>query len=232
MRAFGWVAAAAAIFCAASANATILVDGSPTTPTVFMTAANVDNGQNFLVNFIIDGDVTVTGFNIYSQSQYLSLSQAVTLKIAASDGNVLPDLTTLTSYGSTLDSVTDNGAGVTAHASFSPIALTAGSWWIGLSGHLSGIAWTSFLNDPDLARPTNQVQLGEDELGNIRPNPLVHSLAFTLEGEGAPGRLAPAVEGLAPLPTSPIPEPATWAMMIAGFSLVGSTLRRRRAITA
>jgi len=29
-----------------------------------------------------------------------------------------------------------------------------------------------------------------------------------------------------------VPEPATWAMMIAGFGLVGTTLRRRRALHA
>ncbi len=29
-----------------------------------------------------------------------------------------------------------------------------------------------------------------------------------------------------------VPEPATWAMMIAGFGLAGTALRRRRAITA
>ncbi len=29
-----------------------------------------------------------------------------------------------------------------------------------------------------------------------------------------------------------VPEPATWAMLITGFGLVGSALRRRRAITA
>jgi hypothetical protein len=30
--------------------------------------------------------------------------------------------------------------------------------------------------------------------------------------------------------TTAVPEPATWAMMIAGFGLVGGTLRRRRAV--
>ena len=29
-------------------------------------------------------------------------------------------------------------------------------------------------------------------------------------------------------PTSAVPEPATWAMMIAGFGIVGSAVRRRR----
>lgn len=29
-----------------------------------------------------------------------------------------------------------------------------------------------------------------------------------------------------------IPEPATWAMLITGFGLVGATVRRRRALAA
>jgi hypothetical protein len=33
-------------------------------------------------------------------------------------------------------------------------------------------------------------------------------------------------------PTTAVPEPATWAMMIAGFGLAGSALRRRRAVLA
>lgn len=31
---------------------------------------------------------------------------------------------------------------------------------------------------------------------------------------------------------APVPEPATWAMMIGGFGIVGSALRRRRALVA
>lgn len=40
--------------------------------------------------------------------------------------------------------------------------------------------------------------------------------------------------GEASTPTAGVPEPATWAMMIAGFGLVGASLRRRRrtAVTA
>lgn len=33
-------------------------------------------------------------------------------------------------------------------------------------------------------------------------------------------------------PTGPVPEPATWALMITGFGAAGAMLRRRRAVTA
>jgi hypothetical protein len=34
------------------------------------------------------------------------------------------------------------------------------------------------------------------------------------------------------LPSDPMPEPASWAMLIAGFGLVGASLRRRRTLAA
>jgi hypothetical protein len=42
----------------------------------------------------------------------------------------------------------------------------------------------------------------------------------------------PLTGGLTYPPVNPIPEPATWAMLIAGFGLVGSGLRRRRSAIA
>jgi len=45
---------------------------------------------------------------------------------------------------------------------------------------------------------------------------------------GAPG----TVQGEFKMISGGVPEPATWAMMITGFGLVGATLRRRRAVSA
>jgi hypothetical protein len=59
------------------------------------------------------------------------------------------------------------------------------------------------------------------------------SFAFSRGGSGfgrAPFFVLDAVQGtsLATPPTGSVPEPATWAMMIAGFGLAGGALRRRR----
>ncbi|MDP3855373.1 MAG: FxDxF family PEP-CTERM protein [Phenylobacterium sp.] len=52
------------------------------------------------------------------------------------------------------------------------------------------------------------------------------SYSFTITGDGAGG--VPAGFGVR-LDTSAVPEPATWAMMITGFGLVGGAMRRRVA---
>jgi len=36
--------------------------------------------------------------------------------------------------------------------------------------------------------------------------------------------------GAAPPPSGGVPEPASWALMIAGFGLAGAALRRRSAL--
>uniref|UniRef100_UPI003F6FCAAD PEPxxWA-CTERM sorting domain-containing protein n=1 Tax=Polymorphobacter sp. TaxID=1909290 RepID=UPI003F6FCAAD len=53
----------------------------------------------------------------------------------------------------------------------------------------------------------------------------------TLDGGFGPASLT--ISGLSPAYTlggNEVPEPASWAMLIAGFGLVGATLRRRRSV--
>jgi hypothetical protein len=63
---------------------------------------------------------------------------------------------------------------------------------------------------------------------------LAGNWAFDLTGGRLNGNNAQikllSVPGLTP--TGAIPEPASWAMLIAGFGLIGATLRRRRAALA
>lgn len=57
------------------------------------------------------------------------------------------------------------------------------------------------------------------------------SLSFTDTSENWHG-FTVGVAGVAPPPGGVVPEPATWALMIAGFGLVGAAARRRRPVAA
>ncbi|HZV18639.1 MAG TPA: PEPxxWA-CTERM sorting domain-containing protein [Sphingobium sp.] len=67
-----------------------------------------------------------------------------------------------------------------------------------------------------------------------------YSYAFTATADGtvtfslgttSQDYIGPLVDNVS-LDIAAIPEPATWAMMIAGFTIVGSTMRRRKVITS
>lgn len=52
---------------------------------------------------------------------------------------------------------------------------------------------------------------------------------FDLDAIGLVHFTAPAAPPPAPPPVSGVPEPAAWAMLLAGFGFVGTALRRRRS---
>lgn len=86
-----------------------------------------------------------------------------------------------------------------------------GSWLIGFSSSLgAGITHVQFgINDDIFADNTGSFQVCIDHADDTCFN--------RFYGGGGGGA---------------VPEPATWAMMIAGFGLAGATFRRRRALSA
>lgn len=54
---------------------------------------------------------------------------------------------------------------------------------------------------------------------------LIRSVSFTVDNGGT-------FDEFRQLRLTVIPEPASWAMMVAGFGLIGAAMRRRRAITS
>jgi len=56
-------------------------------------------------------------------------------------------------------------------------------------------------------------------------------VVITTEGDVGDVRQV-RIGGIGAIPNGVIPEPATWTMLIAGFGLVGSAMRRRRNVLA
>lgn len=73
-------------------------------------------------------------------------------------------------------------------------------------------------------------------LGGFTPGLASLTAAFTQTGELVEGEPQPAISGSFTFSTPPtvpgVPEPAAWAMLIAGFGLTGAAMRRRRTTVA
>lgn len=67
--------------------------------------------------------------------------------------------------------------------------------------------------------------------GILRFTGTFNSISFTDNSEAWHG-LTIGIGGVAPPPVDPVPEPASWALLIAGFGLIGAVTRRRRASLA
>lgn len=57
------------------------------------------------------------------------------------------------------------------------------------------------------------------------------SYTFNITGPGQAGTPAGLALRLDTILAAPVPEPATWAMMLLGFGAIGASMRRRRPVT-
>jgi hypothetical protein len=131
-------------------------------------------------------------------------------------------------------------------APLAPTALTTVSNFVATNGSVFSFTslWGDFtgtVSNVVASGPASNRVLSAYALGTFTPlgifsgfDPGLASLTFAFTQnnlqDGEPG----AIGGSFTLSTPPsaIPEPASWAMLIAGFGLSGAALRRRRAATA
>lgn len=97
----------------------------------------------------------------------------------------------------------------------------------GATATLSGVA--SNLSSPYYIFAPGSTQTLDFDLGNISPTLARFSSSTTVNSFRA--LMSGSVQS-GPAPALNVPEPATWSMLIIGMGLVGSVLRRRKAIAA
>jgi hypothetical protein len=191
----GAIAALGMMLSAQQSKAAVIIDDSPDA----LGGVEVDNwvniadSQNFLVEITLTSGATIGGFDIYSVPGLPTLGQAVTIKIRDDAGGA-PDSSNLYTIDSSVDAIDEVGTAIDnsmerVNASFAPITLAAGTYWIGMSGSDGAeLGWSSVNVGPE--RPATPWQLAGDTL---EANPAINALAFRVDG-----------------PSSAVPEPGTW----------------------
>lgn len=206
---FSTVIAAAALSLAGGAHAVVVVDQSPDVVgfTNDFSASNVVSQQSFFVQFTLGSATTLTGMDIYSSyagSGFVNVGDAVVVRFRNDVGGAPDPTTNIASFATTIAAIDNVGSStfpslLRISADFSGLALGPGTYWASLAG-VAEIGWSL---DPDQSYPTWQVFGEQTQFFRDWYAP------FRLESDAV------------------IPEPASWALMIAGFGLVGASLRRR-----
>jgi hypothetical protein len=202
-------AALAAICSGSVASAAVLYDNGPMN--LSDSALTINGGQAIGDSFTLTSAATVTGvnFGVYALTgdRMLTVDWGIT-----SDATAVPDNGTA---AVTTGAVTDDGGGIDASTdSFStgPVHLAAGTYYLWLQNAFTDSGDPLFWNINDGPSAANWALFGVNQ----------GSLAGLVE----PGSNSSAFQIVGTL--GDLPEPATWAMMLAGFGGIGAVMRRGR----
>ena len=209
INALALLGASVAVLAAASATAqTTVYDNGPINGTI--TAWTLADFQHITNSFTLSQTTTITGFTFGGWSNAGQTITSVEYGFGSSTDNAITGISALT-YG---DVVPDTGFGGSYDVrnytgSVAPITLGAGTWYFTLGAAATSdgsYAYWDINNGPSDAYAN-----GSSLAGVYGPT---SSTAFSLTSGGA------------------VPEPASWALMVGGFGLVGGAMRARRRTVA
>ncbi len=198
------------LFCAMVSSALVMVNPANA---AFVVDTGAPTGSVGTSNYPLDPGTSLAGL--------FTLSAATTINsVEGFINGGAGDPSSITIYG---NGPVPSAASVLFTATFTTVvAPNPGSWQgvFGKSWNLAaGSYWVGFAS----AGPQGM-------FGNDVPSPL-SAYAFTSSGNWFQSPLGLGVR-IAGTPTigGAVPEPTSWAMLITGFGLVGSAMRRRKAL--
>lgn len=200
-----------------AAGAATVVDRSPNVVggAFGFNAANGAQGQNFLVEFTLNSAATLRSAAIYSS--IIASNEPVIIKFRNDVGGS-PDTSNFAEISTSLAVVDNVGSSLPGiqrlAANFAPLALAAGTYWFGMSGDNTEIGWSLNFNSSNA-----------DDLWQLDGDTLLFSFGGNTDA-------AFALYDTEQFGGGGVPEPSSWALLIAGFGLTGAALRRRRVAAA
>ena len=195
------VGASLAVLSASAASAQIAYTNGGINGTI--AGGTLGNGYAIANSFTLSSPTTIRGFTIGAWTFTDDAMTSVDWGISSSVDYAISGTAALTKGAGFT-----NGQGweiYTYRASIAPMTLSAGTYYFALQNgvtELGSLSYWDINNGPSVAY--------QNQIGNLNGLllPGSNSEAFTL--------------------LSGVPEPASWAMMLGGFGLVGSAMRRRR----